>query len=50
MLTVARARAKQEQYTIHTHVGYETAAWYWHFVDVVWLYLFLAIYFWGSLL
>ncbi|MEE2621592.1 MAG: cytochrome c oxidase subunit 3, partial [Pseudomonadota bacterium] len=24
------------------------AAWYWHFVDVVWLFLFAAIYIWGS--
>jgi len=31
------------------HVGFEAAAWYWHFVDVVWLILFLAIYYWGSL-
>ena len=31
------------------HVGFEAAAWYWHFVDVVWLFLFAAIYIWGSL-
>lgn len=30
------------------HVGFESAAWYWHFVDVVWLFLFLTIYWWGS--
>ena len=29
------------------HVGFEAAAWYWHFVDVVWLFLFAAIYIWG---
>lgn len=28
------------------HVGFETAAWYWHFVDVVWLFLFVSIYWW----
>ena len=28
--------------------GFEAAAWYWHFVDVVWLFLFAAIYIWGS--
>lgn len=30
------------------HVGFECAAWYWHFVDVVWLFLFVSIYWWGS--
>ena len=30
--------------------GFEAAAWYWHFVDVVWLFLYLSIYWWGSAL
>jgi cytochrome c oxidase subunit 3 len=30
------------------HIGFEAAAWYWHFVDVVWLFLFAAIYIWGG--
>lgn len=30
------------------HVGFEAAAWYWHFVDVIWLFLFVSIYWWGS--
>ncbi len=30
------------------HVGFEAAAWYWHFVDVVWLFLFTCIYWWGG--
>lgn len=30
------------------HVGLECSIWYWHFVDVVWLFLFVFIYFWGS--
>nr|YP_008378744.1 cytochrome c oxidase subunit III [Brachycybe lecontii]AFR77041.1 cytochrome c oxidase subunit III [Brachycybe lecontii] len=30
------------------HFGFEAAAWYWHFVDVVWLFLFLSIYWWGN--
>jgi len=31
------------------HFSFEAAAWYWHFVDVVWLILFVSIYYWGSL-
>jgi cytochrome c oxidase subunit 3 len=30
------------------HFGFEAAAWYWHFVDVVWLFLFITIYWWGG--
>nr|BDQ43554.1 cytochrome c oxidase subunit 3 [Amynthas sp. CS029] len=30
------------------HFGFEAAAWYWHFVDVVWICLYLCIYWWGS--
>lgn len=29
------------------HFGFEAAAWYWHFVDVVWLFLYLLVYFWS---
>ena len=31
------------------HFGFEARAWYWHFVDVVWLFLYLCIYWWGSM-
>jgi cytochrome c oxidase subunit 3 len=31
------------------HFAFEAAAWYWHFVDVVWLFLFINIYWWGRL-
>ena len=30
------------------HNGFETSIWYWHFVDVVWLFLFLFVYWWGN--
>jgi len=35
-------------FTQEHHFGFEAAAWYWHFVDVVWLLLFITIYWWGS--
>ena len=47
-LAVCLARAYAGHFTPTQHVGFEAAAWYWHFVDVVWLFLFAAIYIWGS--
>jgi len=38
------------QFTREHHFGFEAAAWYWHFVDVVWLFLFTVVYWWGSIL
>nr|YP_002213682.1 cytochrome c oxidase subunit III [Gampsocleis gratiosa]ACA61238.1 cytochrome c oxidase subunit III [Gampsocleis gratiosa] len=35
-------------FSINHHFGFEAAAWYWHFVDVVWLFLYISIYWWGS--
>ncbi len=47
-LLVCMFRAMKGHFTPDQHVGFEAAAWYWHFVDVVWLFLFAAIYIWGS--
>jgi cytochrome c oxidase subunit III len=47
-LAVCLYRAYLGQFTPQQHLGFEFAAWYWHFVDVVWLFLFAAIYVWGS--
>ena len=47
-LIVCMARVILGQFTPKQHLGFEFAAWYWHFVDVVWLFLFSCIYVWGS--
>ena len=47
-LTVCLVRAVKGHFKPDQHVGFEAAAWYWHFVDVVWLFLFFSIYWWGS--
>ncbi|MFV0369752.1 MAG: cytochrome c oxidase subunit 3 [Hyphomicrobiaceae bacterium] len=47
-LFVCLIRAMQGDFTPKQHFGFEAAAWYWHFVDVVWLFLFFAIYVWGA--
>ncbi|HLS58799.1 MAG TPA: cytochrome c oxidase subunit 3 [Paracoccaceae bacterium] len=47
-LIVCLYRTYAGDFTPEKHVGFEAAAWYWHFVDVVWLFLFAIIYIWGS--
>jgi cytochrome c oxidase subunit 3 len=47
-LLVCFFRARSDHFTPDQHVGFEAAAWYWHFVDVVWLFLFVCVYWWGS--
>jgi cytochrome c oxidase subunit 3 len=46
-LAVCWVRAYKGQFKPDHHFGFEAAAWYWHFVDVVWLFLFVCIYWWG---
>ncbi|WP_373085196.1 cytochrome c oxidase subunit 3 [Sneathiella sp.] len=47
-LIVCLIRAAKGHFTPTHHFGFEAAAWYWHFVDVVWLFLFFSIYWWGA--
>ena len=47
-LIVCLARSYKGHFSPQQHFGFEAAAWYWHFVDVVWLFLFIAIYVWGG--
>ena len=47
-LSVCFFRALSGHFTPERHFGFEAAAWYWHFVDVVWLFLFTCIYWWGK--
>jgi cytochrome c oxidase subunit 3 len=46
-LLVCLIRLYTNHFSTHHHFGFEAAAWYWHFVDVVWLFLYLSIYWWG---
>jgi len=47
-LIVCLVRVYKGHFTPKQHFGFEAAAWYWHFVDVVWLFLFASIYVWGG--
>ena len=47
-LIVCWFRARAGHFQPDHHFGFEAAAWYWHFVDVVWLFLFICIYWWGG--
>jgi len=46
-LIVCFLRGRAGHFKADHHFGFEAAAWYWHFVDVVWLFLFICIYWWG---
>lgn len=47
-IAVCFFRYIQHHFTRRHHLGFEFAAWYWHFVDVVWLFLYLILYCWGG--
>ncbi|MDX1540131.1 MAG: cytochrome c oxidase subunit 3 [Geminicoccaceae bacterium] len=47
-LLVCTMRAWYGHFRADKHIGLEAAAWYWHFVDVVWLFLFVWVYWWGG--
>ena len=47
-LLVCLIRIASNHFSQSHHAGFEAAAWYWHFVDVVWIFLYICIYWWGS--
>nr|YP_010586204.1 cytochrome c oxidase subunit III [Goera horni]UZZ43966.1 cytochrome c oxidase subunit III [Goera horni] len=47
-LLICLLRHLNNQFSMNHHFGFEAAAWYWHFVDVVWLFLYTIMYWWSS--
>nr|QYH50550.1 cytochrome c oxidase subunit III [Papilio nephelus chaonulus] len=47
-LSICFLRHLSTHFSNKHHFGFEAAAWYWHFVDVVWLFLYISIYWWGN--
>nr|UGS80521.1 cytochrome c oxidase subunit III [Prolachesilla sp. PrspLA] len=47
-IMMSLARQLTSHFSKNHHFGFEAAAWYWHFVDVVWLFLYITIYWWGN--
>nr|AMW68078.1 cytochrome c oxidase subunit III [Podallea sp. YW-2016] len=47
-LLICLIRLIKFHFSMNHHFGFEAAAWYWHFVDVVWLFLYISIYWWGG--
>lgn len=47
-ITVSLLRLAKLHISRNHHVGFEASAWYWHFVDVVWLFLYISVYWWGG--
>lgn len=48
LLWIAYCRLANDLVSSERHLGFEFAAWYWHFVDVVWIFLYVLLYWWGS--
>jgi len=48
-IAVCFLRLSRAHFTKTHHLGFEMAAWYWHFVDIVWLFVYTTIYWWGGL-
>nr|UJP71223.1 cytochrome c oxidase subunit 3 [Thitarodes sp. HN19] len=46
-LMICLLRHINNHFSMNHHFGFEAAAWYWHFVDVVWLFLYISLYWWG---
>jgi cytochrome c oxidase subunit 3 len=42
-------RTVLNHFFVETHLGMEFSIWYWHFVDVIWIFVFLAVYWWGGI-
>ena len=47
-LIICFIRYIHKHFTVEHHLGFLFAAWYWHFVDIVWILLFLVVYIWGG--
>nr|QPN54225.1 cytochrome c oxidase subunit 3 [Osborniella crotophagae] len=50
MLFFCYIRLSLDHFSKTHHIGYEASIWYWHFVDVVWLFLYICMYWWGKTL
>lgn len=47
-LLISLSRIQKGILSLEHHFGYEAAIWYWHFVDVVWMFLYILVYWWGN--
>nr|AZL35860.1 cytochrome c oxidase subunit III [Cosmoscarta mandarina] len=47
-ILVSLKRHMMYHFSNYHHFGFEASAWYWHFVDVIWLFLYISMYWWGS--
>nr|AZL35820.1 cytochrome c oxidase subunit III [Cosmoscarta heros] len=47
-ILVSLKRHTSFHFSNYHHFGFEASAWYWHFVDVIWLFLYISIYWWGN--